>query len=386
LNFAGESTQHVTHSLHPYVAAINPPLAKKLIETYVPAGENILDPFCGGGGVLVESILAGRHCAGFDINPLAVILSKSKTTWVDSNDIQAEYCRILARLEQIEGQVESVISDQAQYWFKEETLPELEALSRVINECDKAVVKDLFYTILSATVRSVMLTYRGEVRLRKLRAKDLQNFCPYTFNVFAERVKLALQQIPFLPKEYRAKVEIANARRLPVENEVYHSIICSPPYADDTNGVGYFQFSRYMLEWLGMEPETINSHKRDFLGGRKKGKKLPPTMTLYTAVSNVKKRSQKHYKDAVAFYADYYQALIEMKRVVSNWIIIVIGNRILSRTLFDNANITLELFDTIGGVKFVDYYSRTIRKKRIPNLGGDGGGTNIEHILVFKKV
>jgi hypothetical protein len=109
-------------------------------------------------------------------------------------------------------------------------------------------------------------------------------------------------------------------------------------------------------------------------------------MTLYTAVSNVKKRSQKHYKDAVAFYADYYQALIEMKRVVSNWIIIVIGNRILSRTLFDNANITLELFDTIGGVKFVDYYSRTIRKKRIPNLGGDGGGTNIEHILVFKKV
>lgn len=54
LNFVGESTQHATHSLHPYVAAINPPLAKKLIETYVPVGEKVLDPFCGGGGVLVE--------------------------------------------------------------------------------------------------------------------------------------------------------------------------------------------------------------------------------------------------------------------------------------------------------------------------------------------
>ena len=37
-------------------------------------------------------------------------------------------------------------------------------------------------------------------------------------------------------------------------------------------------------------------------------------------------------------------------------------------------------------LKFVDYYSRTIQKKRIPNLGGDGGGISLEHILVFKKV
>ncbi|NJN95146.1 MAG: hypothetical protein HC875_14080 [Anaerolineales bacterium] len=94
LNFEGESTRHATHSLHAYVAAINPPLARKLINTYVPTKKKVLDPFCGGGGVLIESILSGRDCAGFDINPLAVILSKSKTTWLDRHVIQTEYNHI----------------------------------------------------------------------------------------------------------------------------------------------------------------------------------------------------------------------------------------------------------------------------------------------------
>ena len=49
LNFNGAETQHATHSLHPYVAAINPPLAASLINHYVPKGEVILDPFCGPG-------------------------------------------------------------------------------------------------------------------------------------------------------------------------------------------------------------------------------------------------------------------------------------------------------------------------------------------------
>jgi DNA modification methylase len=349
LNFDGESTQHATHSLHPYVAAINPPLARKIIDSYVPAKKNVLDPFCGGGGVLVESILSGRNCAGFDINPLAVILSKSKTTWIDRKVIQSEYNRIITRAKKLVGQIQPKISEQAQYWFKPETIPELAALSYAVNEAEDEAIKNLFLAILSVTVRSVMLTYRGEVRLRKLQGRDLENFRPDPFGIFIERSQLAIQQVPNLPRNCIARVEVADARNLPIKDEEYHSIICSPPYADDKNGVGYFQFSRYMLEWLGLTPTTINRHKSRFLGEALQNKNPPPSMTLYVATSNVKARNTQHYKEAVAFYADYYQSLIEMRRVVTNWIIIIIGNRVLSRTLFDNANITLELFNSIGG-------------------------------------
>ncbi len=48
-DFVGADTQYSTHALHPYVAAMNPPLAAALIDRYFPAGANILDPFVGGG-------------------------------------------------------------------------------------------------------------------------------------------------------------------------------------------------------------------------------------------------------------------------------------------------------------------------------------------------
>lgn len=386
LDFGGASTQHATHALHPYVAAINPPLARRLIDTYVSDQGSVLDPFCGGGGVLVESILSGRRCAGFDINPLASLITKAKTTWIERSRIEAEYSRILAMGKELVGKVRPKVSRFARYWFKTETLPELAALSYAVSKCQEEDIKNLFLVILSATVRSVMLTYRGEVRLRKLQDDDLQKFNPNTFEAFYNHYTIALEQVPNLPKGYVATVGLENARNLPVDDAEYNSIICSPPYADDTNGVGYFQFSRYMLEWLNMSRSNINTYKREFLGEIKADKSIPPSMTLHTAASRVAERSQKHYKEAVAFYADYYEALVEMRRVVRDWIIIAIGNRVLARTLFDNANITLELFQTIDGVEFADYYSRTIRKKRIPNLGADGGGINIEHILIFKKV
>lgn len=385
LSFQGEPTQYATHSLHPYVAAINPPLARKLIETYVPQNGSILDPFCGGGGVLVESMLSERHCAGFDINPLGVMISKAKTTQISREEIQSQYERIITKAQSLTGQVNPQISDWAKYWFREDSLPELAALSVAIRECEKEELRTLFNVIFSITVRSVMLTYRGEIRLRRLTDQDLDKFKPVVFDAFTQHYQSALMLVPDFPTNCIARVELADARELPVKDEQYHSIICSPPYADDTNGVGYFQFSRYMLEWLGMPTDAINFQKSRFLGGTKSGKVMPPSMTLQIAASKVRERNKKHYQDALAFYADYYQALIEMKRVVTDWIIIVIGNRVLSRTLFDNANITLELYNSSADVELVDYYSRTIRKKRIPNLGGDGGGINVEHILIFRK-
>ena len=174
LGFKGESTQHATHALHPYVAAINPPLSRKLIETYVPEGERIIDPFCGGGGVLVESLLSGRECAGFDINPLGTMFSKSKTTWLDQTEIEKEYTKIKDWMNNEKGKTEWEISEAAKYWFKEDSLPKLSTLSNAVNECENERVKNLFKVILSATVRDTMLTYRGEVRLRKLRGKDIE--------------------------------------------------------------------------------------------------------------------------------------------------------------------------------------------------------------------
>ena len=386
LSFAGHDSQYSLHALHPYVAAINPPLVKKLIETYVPKTENILDPFCGGGGVLLEATLHGNKSAGGDVNPLSIILSKAKTTFIDQRKLQKAFIQIIELAEN--PNTKSIeIHPQLEFWFKNDSIPFINSLINSINTVTghDLELNNLFKAIFSATVRDVMLTYRGEVRLRKLREEDLNKFNPDVLRSFAKRYKIAYERIITLPIGSASDIAIRDIKKMDFEDESFHSIICSPPYADDKNGVGYFQFSKNMLEWLGYSKEEINNHKKLFLGASKELNSLPKSESLEQSLENVAKRnSNNHYNEAVSFYHDYNLGLLEMSRVIRKNIIIVIGNRVLSRTQFDNAQITVDFFKNIG-IDLKHHYTRELRKKRIANMGGDGGGIAKEHILIFEK-
>ena len=90
----GQDTQYATHGLHTYVAAMIPALARTLIDAYVPRKGSVLDPFCGGGAVLVEAIRSGREAVGRDINDLAVLVSRAKTTHVRADEIRDGGARV----------------------------------------------------------------------------------------------------------------------------------------------------------------------------------------------------------------------------------------------------------------------------------------------------
>lgn len=386
LAFAGVDSQYSLHALHPYVASINPPLVNALIETYIPIGESILDPYCGGGGVLLEATLNNRPNSGGDVNPLSIILSKAKTTYIDQTTLRTAFDSVLLNVEQQNIDEKIEIHPQLRFWFKDHTIPVISSLINAINEVtqNNDQLNTLFKAIFSATVRDVMLTYRGEVRLRKLQGIDLDKFNPNVLRSFTKRFEIAFDRIITLPVGAVSNIAMRDIKSLEFADEAFHSIICSPPYADDKNGVGYFQFSKNMLEWMGFSKEYIKEHKNLFLGASKEINPLPASLSLESSLENVRNRDMNHYKEAVSFYYDYFQGLKEMKRVVRNYIIIVIGNRVLSRTQFDNAQITVDFFDQIG-VTLKHHYTRELRKKRIANLGGDGGGGSKEHILVFEK-
>lgn len=386
LSFIGEDSQYSLHALHPYVAAINPPLVRRLLQTYIPAGENILDPFCGGGGVLLESTLNGTANAGGDVNPLSVILSKAKTTWVDPVLIEEAYLQIMALAVALQHEPYEAIDPQLAFWYKEESISSILALKISIEQvtANNGDLHNLFNAVFSATVRDVMLTYRGEVRLRKLQGKDLERFQPDVFKSFEKRFMIAHDRMSTLPEGARSDIQIRDIKQMDFQNESFHSIICSPPYADDKNGVGYFQFSKNMLAWLGYSKEQISECKSMFLGSSKTLNALPTSESLQISLENVSKRNATHLKEAVSFYYDYSLALSEMARVVREYIVIVIGNRVLSRTQFDNAQITVDFFQNFG-IELRHHYTRELRKKRIANMGGDGGGIAKEHILVFQK-
>ncbi|MDF2770112.1 MAG: methylase protein, partial [Nitrososphaeraceae archaeon] len=83
-------TSYLTHNYHRYPAKFIPQLAARLIKENSQVEELVCDPFMGSGTTLVESIVNGRRTYGTDINPVAVLITKAKTTPINPQYLEAQ--------------------------------------------------------------------------------------------------------------------------------------------------------------------------------------------------------------------------------------------------------------------------------------------------------
>ena len=71
----------VTHSIHKYPAKLIPQIPALFIREFCEEGSCVLDPYWTGT-TLLEAKRHGRDSIGFDLNPLALLISKMKTTTI----------------------------------------------------------------------------------------------------------------------------------------------------------------------------------------------------------------------------------------------------------------------------------------------------------------
>ncbi len=382
-DFKGSNTQYSTHGLHTYVAAMIPQLARRLIDRYAPPDEPVLDPFCGGGSVLVEAVCSGRPAIGRDVNELAVLISRAKTTRIDKVSASVVADKIIAGTENC-LQVPD-FDTNTRFWFKAEHLLPLHALRESIAEqvAFDSPMLPFFLTVFSATVRDVSLTYRNEIRLRKMSADEIASFSVDPIARFSKRVEQASHVVSALPNMAHTDIMHGTVRSLSLRDDEASTVVCSPPYGDERNGVSYTQFSKNMLRWLGLSRERILQSKELSLGWGRRARTVPPSPTLEGALSAIS-GFPNSVQEAVAFYADYQEALSEIVRVTKGTVVIVIGQRVLRDTILDNGAITTELMRNIG-VPLVEVFYRRLPSKRLPRMRKFGAAINREAILVFRK-
>src|SRR3990172_10748228 len=94
-----KDTAYITHGYHRYPAKFIPQVASRLIEKYTSEGDLVVDPFVGCGTTLVESKVMGRPSVGVDINPVAVLITKAKTTPIDPKKIEKAFTALKERLD-----------------------------------------------------------------------------------------------------------------------------------------------------------------------------------------------------------------------------------------------------------------------------------------------
>ena len=70
-----KNNQSTQRPLHPFPARMAPEIAFEALSS-LPEGSLVLDPMCGSGTVLQQSLIHGHQAIGFDKDPLAVLISR----------------------------------------------------------------------------------------------------------------------------------------------------------------------------------------------------------------------------------------------------------------------------------------------------------------------
>ena len=79
------------YSMHKYWSKKPYNIIRDFILKYSEKGEIVLDPFCGSGISVTESIFTNRKAIGIDINPSAIFITKQMLTKVSSRKLNEEY-------------------------------------------------------------------------------------------------------------------------------------------------------------------------------------------------------------------------------------------------------------------------------------------------------
>lgn len=407
-NFAGADTSYMTHGMHEYPARMIPQIAARLIKLYTKDSAKILDPFCGSGTTLVEARLAHRHAVGVDINPLAVLLAKVKSTPIDFDAIGFDVASFISDLEldyyelkrnrQLPDPPTHILPNLL-HWFKPYVASELEFLYNKINEEQNDDLRDFLKVVFSDTVFACSNIDRRSSRfIRVLKRSELEKFNPSVIETFKKRLLQAVsrmtqytRRVKEVDLDLESEARIGDARNLDFPPSSFDSIITSPPYGEEKNTIGYGRWAKLSLAWLRLN--TINSERlqKSALGASRSKKPEDeieelPSPTAVNVLMKVHEKDKDRVKDALPFFFDYLQTLSEMYRVLKNGghLCIVIGNRSIRGMTLNMERVTVELA-TEAGFFHAKSYFRDIPTKLIPWTTPTGKTISRENIIILCK-
>ena len=194
-DYAQADTKTETHCFHPYPAMMIPQVARRLIKMYAQKGDTVLDPFCGSGTALVEAQMAGLNSYGIDINPLALLIARAKTTPLDMATLRHWAISLLHSYLDDCCRIESEpdfapIPDffNIEYWFKPSVSRELSALRSRLFATDDISVREFFLVAFSETVREASYTRNNEFKLFRIPKDKLKQYNPNIGEIFFRKV------------------------------------------------------------------------------------------------------------------------------------------------------------------------------------------------------
>ncbi|OSZ82926.1 hypothetical protein CAP35_06600 [Chitinophagaceae bacterium IBVUCB1] len=409
--------ERYSHLIHSYPAKLLVHIPYFFINNsyFSRKGDIVLDPFCGTGTVLLESILAGRNALGADANPLARMIANAKTTRLNEATLRKHLSSIVSRAKKYKKyELPDVVN--CDYWFSESVQEKLSKLLRSINLIKNIDVRNFFLISYSNCIKKVSyadLRVSVPVKLNpnrfpedsearekiKIRLKQLKNIDVFSkFQAIAEENIARISTIKEIDTKYKSKVISKDARNLTesintnkrLKSNSVKLIVTSPPYAGAQK---YIRASSLNLGWLGI-CDTTNLLKLDSQNIGRENYNVDDLKLITTGIKSADSLIRKLYKINAkrACIVGYYlnemkDALKESVRVLKSGghLVLIVGNNKVCDEEFNTQKYLSEYLQNIGlklEFKLIDdiksYGLMTKRNKTADIISR-------EWILVFKK-
>lgn len=386
LDFQNTNGEHSSHKLHSFPAKFPPQLPHKFISELTEKDDVVLDPMMGSGTTILEAFLLNRIAWGFDIDPLAILLSKVKTRTYDKRTLRNISEEVVTKAKANLNQNPTLLEKQIlnrfdkktleflNYWFAPETQLELMALIYEVESVKDTTLRDFLMLVMSSTI----ITKTGGVSL----AYDLAHTRPHKAKVVvsktgrivvgndqdfdAPRVKLLTKKLRSPIEEFEKRllqniqgvlesVDVlnfppqfcyGNAQAMPIPERSVDLIVTSPPYA--SNAIDYMRAHKFSLVWLGYPISDLGLVRQKYIGGESlMGIELVALPGKVKAVINkVAEESPSKGRALHRYYLEMNLVLKEMFRVLKpgKASIVVVGNS----TLVDQDVMVVDSLAEIG--------------------------------------
>ena len=386
--------------IHPFPARMAPEIALKGLED-LPPDSVVLDPMTGSGMVVGMASKRGIKSIGYDLDPLACLISRTNGTSVNPETARQHCANLLKLTEKLDSKKVSLpwIDCETQkyidFWFAKTQQYQLRALIYLLNQ--KPFTSDKKYiNILNICVSRLIITKEPKASL----ARDTAHSRPHRtitenhFNVFEALPKSLEHVLSALQPEriqIATKTFLGDARRMQkVADCSIDCIVTLPPYL---NAIDYMRGHRLSLVWLGYSVSKLRKIRARSVGAEvtrqsRKIKELKDFLTeLHEEADGRKRCMLKQY------YCDLCALTAEARRVLKPncTATYVIGNSNIKGHKVDNARLLVMAAQSNGFV-LQKRNKREIPENRrympLQNSVDPSMSKRIrsEHILVFEKL
>jgi len=357
-DFSESNNKDGLHSIHPYPAKFIPEIPEQLIRELKPKKGVILDPFCGSGTTMSVSQKMGYESIGIDLNPIACLISRVKTSVLPSC-FRETYQKVLV---DIKSQKDVLLDNNipnVNHWFKIDIQAEIAKLKKAIEKYNQSTA---LYDALSLALSSILVRVSNQESDTRYAAIDKKITAGDVFRLFENSCEKILENITV--KETAPKVKVINKDILKVDSSDIQAevglVITSPPYP---NAYEYWLYHKYRMWWLGYDPVSV---KEKEIGARAHFFK-------------------KNHHTELDFYHQMSKTLTTINEVLikDGYVAIVVGRSKIHGKIIDNAEL-IERAAKDNGLICVGKFNRMMKSSR-KSFNLNHANIKEETIVVLKK-